>query len=103
MGTVFAGPWGISFAANLTPDKETGLGKWTEAMFIQALRTGKHEGQPTGREIMPPMPWASLSHGTLASPDADLKAIWAYLRSLPPVKNRVPEPVPSTKDEDKEK
>jgi hypothetical protein len=100
--TVFAGPWGVTFAANLTPDKETGLGKWTEAMFIQAMRTGKHEGQPTGREIMPPMPWASPSHGTLASSDADLKAIWAYLRSLPPVKNRVPESVPPTKEEDKD-
>jgi mono/diheme cytochrome c family protein len=100
--TAFAGPWGISFAANLTPDKATGLGKWTEAMFIQALRTGKHEGQPAGREIMPPMPWASLSHGTLDSSDADLKAIWAYLRSLPPIKNQVPEPVPSPTEKDKD-
>ncbi len=71
-------------------------------MFIQAIWTGKHEGQPTGREIMPPMPWASHSHGTLASSDADLKTIWAYLRSLPPVKNRVPEPVPSPTEEQKD-
>ena len=101
--TVFAGPWGISFAANLTPDKETGLGKWTEDMFIRTIRTGKHQGQPTGRDILPPMPWANLSHGTLGSSDADLKAIWAYLRSLPPVKNRVPEPVPSPAEEDKDR
>ena len=103
MQTVFAGPWGISFAANLTPDKETGLGKWTEGTFIRAMRTGKHEGQPTGRENMPPMPWVSPSHGTLDSPDADLKAIWAYLRRLPPIKNRVPEPVPPPTAEDKDK
>jgi len=98
MRTAWAGPWGVSFAANLTPDKETGLGEWTEDMFIETTRTGKHQGQPTGRDILPPMPWGNLSHGTVGSSDADLKAIWAYLRSLPPVKNRVPIPVPPAKD-----
>lgn len=100
MRTAWAGPWGVSFAANLTPDKEVGLGEWTEDMFLQTIRTGKHQGQPAGRDILPPMPWANLSHGTLGSSDTDLKAIWAYLRSLPPVKNRVPDPVPSTKDKE---
>ena len=100
MRTAWAGPWGVSFAANLTPDVETGLGEWTEEMFIQTIRTGKHQGQPTDREILPPMPWGNLSHGTLGSSDADLKAIWAYLRSLPPVKNRVPDPVRPAKDQE---
>src|SRR5688572_15269764 len=53
--TAWGGPWGVSFTANLTPDKETGLGKWTEEMFFRALRTGRHEGH--GRPILPPMPY----------------------------------------------
>ncbi len=85
---VWAGPWGISFAANLTPDVETGLGSWTEEVFIKALRTGKHMGE--GRPILPPMPWENFAK----LDNADLKAIFAYLKSLPPVKNAVPEPVP---------
>ena len=52
--TAFAGPWGVSFTANLTPDKETGLGKWTEEMFIATMRTGRHQGK--GRPMLPPMP-----------------------------------------------
>ncbi|MHC5021664.1 MAG: c-type cytochrome [Planctomycetota bacterium] len=88
--SAWAGPWGVSFAANLTPDKETGLGEWTEEAFIQALRTGKHQGQPNGRTILPPMPWPTIAQAT----DADLKAIWAYLRSIPAIKNAVPTPVP---------
>jgi hypothetical protein len=86
--TAWAGPWGVSFTANLTPDAETGLGKWTEAQFIQTLRTGRHMGQ--GRQILPPMPWFNYGKAT----DGDLKAIFAYLRSIPPVKNKVPEPLP---------
>jgi hypothetical protein len=87
--TAWAGPWGVSFAINLTPDKDTGIGEWSEKLFIQMARTGKHQGQPNGRDILPPMPWFNLKDLT----DADLKAIWAYLRSLPPVKNQVPLPV----------
>jgi cytochrome c553 len=86
--TAYAGPWGISYSANLTPDPETGIGAWEESTFIQAMRTGKHLGG--GREILPPMPWQGL--GTLG--DDDLKAIFAYLRSVPPIKNRIPEPSP---------
>lgn len=85
--TAWSGPWGVSFAPNLTPDENTGLGIWTEDMFLQALRTGRHMG--VSRPILPPMPWDV--YGKL--PDEDLKSIYAYLRSLPPVKNRVPEPV----------
>lgn len=88
--TAQAGPWGTSFTTNLTPDKETGLGEWTEESFIQAIRSGKHQGQPNGRDILPLMPW----HVYRNYSDDDLKAIWAYLRSIPPIKNKVPEPVP---------
>jgi mono/diheme cytochrome c family protein len=85
--TAFAGPWGVSFTANLTPDKETGLGNWTEDMFVMALKTGRHEGK--GRPILPPMPFQYV--GSLS--DEDLKAVFAYLRSLPVVRNRVPAPI----------
>jgi hypothetical protein len=81
--TAFAGPWGISYAINLTPDA-TGLGNWTEDMFVQALKTGKHAG--AGRPILPPMPWHALSHMT----DEDLRSIFAALRRVPPVANLVP-------------
>ena len=85
--TAFAGPWGVSFTANLTPDKETGLGNWTEDMFMTALRTGRHEGR--GRPILPPMPYQYV--GSLS--DEDLKAVFAYLQSLPPIRNKVPAPI----------
>ena len=85
--TAFHGPWGISYAANLTPDKETGIGgEYTEALFIKAMRTGK---SPDGGSILPPMPWQNYSKMT----DDDLKALWAYLQSIKPVKNKVKEPV----------
>src|SRR4051812_25265682 len=41
--TAWVGPWGVSFAMNLTPDKATGLGSWTQEMFVTAIRTGKHQ------------------------------------------------------------
>jgi len=86
--TAFVGPWGITYAANLTPDRETGIGAWKEKDFIQAMRTGKHLG--VARPILPPMPWQALS----GLPEKDLRAIYVYLMSQPPVKNRVPDPVP---------
>lgn len=85
--TAWAGPWGVSFTANLTPDKETGLGKWTQDMFVMAIRTGRHEGK--GRPILPPMPYEWI--GKLS--DDDLKAVFAYLQSIPAVSNRVPAPI----------
>lgn len=85
--TAFAGPWGVSFAANLTPDPETGLGKWTEDMFIAAMKTGRHEGK--GRPILPPMPYFAVAELT----DEDSRSLFGYLQSLAPVRNRVPAPV----------
>lgn len=85
--TAWAGPWGVSFTANLTPDKETGTGAWTERNFMDTVRTGRHLGR--GRPILPPMPWQNVASFT----DEDLRAVFAYLQSLPPVKNRVPEPI----------
>ncbi len=87
--TAWAGPWGVSFTANLTPDRETGLGKWRLRNFVETIRTGRHMGR--GREILPPMPIPMYKHFT----DADLEAIFAYLRTLPPIENRVPEPWPA--------
>ena len=86
--TAHAGPWGVSFTANLTPDRETGTGDWSRRDFVQTIRTGRHLGR--GREILPPMPIPVYNNMT----DADLGAIYAYLRTVPAVKNRVPEPLP---------
>lgn len=85
--TAAVGPWGASFAANLTPDIETGTGSWQLEMFINAMRTGKHLG--AGRPILPPMPWEGI--GKLS--DEDLKALFNYLKSLKPIKNKVPTPL----------
>ena len=86
--TAWAGPWGVTFAFNLTPDVATGIGSWTEEIFIKAMRTGKHLGE--GRDILPPMPWPSLAQLS----DDDLRAMFAYLMSLKPVENAVPDPRP---------
>ncbi len=85
--TAWSGPWGTSFTAHLTPDPETGLGKWTEDTFLSTVRSGRHMGR--GRQILPPMPIEQLNHMT----DEDLRAIFAYLQSVPAVKNRVPAPI----------
>lgn len=84
--TSFRLPFGVVYASNLTPDVETGIGGWREADFVQAFRTGKRMGK--GRALLPPMPWSNLAWAT----DEDLKAIFAYLKSLPPMRNRVPDP-----------
>jgi hypothetical protein len=88
--TAWSGPWGVSYSANLTPDENTGIGSWSEDTFVRALRTGRHMG--VSRPILPPMPWGSFRN--LA--DEDLRSIYAYLRTVPPVRNRVPEPLPSS-------
>jgi mono/diheme cytochrome c family protein len=88
--TAHAGPWGVSFTANLTPDDETGLGRWTQKNFVDTIRTGRHMGR--GRPVLPPMPIPVYNNFT----DADLGAIYAYLRTVPAVSNRVPEPLPPT-------
>ena len=88
--TAWSGPWGISYTANMTPDPETGIGAWSEENFVQAIRTGKHLG--AGRDILPPMPWPMYRNLS----DEDLKAIFAYLKTIPPIRNKVPDPVPPT-------
>ena len=85
--TAHAGPWGVSFTANLTPDA-TGLGDWTAEQFKQTIRTGRHLGR--GRPVLPPMPIPAYRNFS----DADLLAIYTYLRTVPAVSNRVPEPLP---------
>lgn len=87
--TATAGLWGVSYAANITPD-DTGIGAWTEAQFFKAIREGKSKGMDGTRPILPPMPWPSYSKLT----DDDLKAVFAYLKTVKPVKNVVPAPQP---------
>lgn len=86
-GTAYAGPWGVSYTANLTPDMDTGLGEWTFRNFKDTIRTGRHLGR--GRAILPPMPWPMYRHMT----DEDLEAVFTYLQSIPAIRNPVPDPV----------
>lgn len=85
--TAFAGPWGVSFARNLTPDRLTGIGIWNEEMFMQTIRTGRHWG--VSRPILPPMPWFNYAKMS----DEDLRSVYAYLRTVKPVKNQVPDAI----------
>ena len=85
--TSAAGPWGISFSANLTSDP-TGAGSWPVENFIYAIRNGKLKGLAGSRDILPPMPWFNFAKLT----DEDLKAIHAYLQATKPVENVVPAP-----------
>lgn len=73
---------GTFYGANLTPDPETGIGKWSEDDIVTALRTGK---TPEGRELAPAMPWFNFAGMT----DEDAHAIAAYLKTLAPVSNKV--------------
>jgi hypothetical protein len=85
--TAWVGPWGISFSANLTPDISTGIGAWTEDLFVKSMRSGLHLG--AGRAILPPMPLMGLA----GLKDEDLKSVFAYLKSIKPISNKVPDPV----------
>jgi hypothetical protein len=89
--TAAVGPWGVSFAANLTPD-ETGIGSWTFEQFKTAIQKGKYKGLEGSRMLLPPMPWQVYKN----IKEDDLKAIFVYLKSLPPVNNLVPQPILST-------
>lgn len=89
--SAWVGPWGISYASNLTPDNATGIGALSEEMFIKTLREGKYMG--VGRPLLPPMPWPTIGQMT----DEDLKAIYAYLKTITPINNKVPEPTPPDK------
>ena len=85
--TAFAGPWGVSYAANLTPERLTGLGIWSEDTFVKAIRTGRHFG--VARPILPPMPWQAFRNLS----DDDLRSMYAFLRTIKPIKNQVPDAV----------
>ena len=85
--TSAVGPWGVSFSANISSD-ETGIGNWTEAAFINAMRHGKIKGLDNNRDMLPPMPWNNFAKFS----DDDLKSIFAYLKSTTPVTNVVPAP-----------
>ena len=86
--TAFSGPWGVSFAANLTPHELNGTGIWTFDIFKNTIRTGRHWG--VARPILPPMPWFNYREMS----DEDLAAVFAYLRTLKPIDNEVPQPIP---------
>lgn len=87
-GTAAVGPWGTSFASNLTPH-ETGIGNWTFEQFTKAMKEGKSKGLENGRMLLPPMPWV----GYKSLKNNELKAIFDYLQSLKPIENLVPEPI----------
>lgn len=87
--TAGAGPWGVSFAGNLTPH-ETGMGNWTEAQFKKALTEGKFKGLDDSRMLLPPMPWTNY----IGMKDADIHAMFAYFQSITAVENIVPAPIP---------
>ena len=91
-GTSILGPWGVSFAGNLTSDA-SGIGNWTEEQFKTALKKGKLKGLENGRPILPPMPWENYVN----IKDEDFSAIFAYLKSTKPVRNIVPAPIPPDK------
>jgi mono/diheme cytochrome c family protein len=86
--TAFSGPWGVSFAANLSPDRMTGTGIWTPEIFRNTIRNGRHWG--VARPLLPPMPWFNYRHMT----DEDLNAVFAYIHTLKPIHNEVPAPLP---------
>jgi mono/diheme cytochrome c family protein len=81
------GPWGTSYARNLTPDPETGIASWSEDDIVKTFRTGQ---RADGSKVLPPMPWPSFSTMT----DEDAYCLAAYLKSLPPVKHKVPDRQP---------
>lgn len=87
--TEWVGPWGVSYTANLTPD-DTGIGNWTEEQFFTALREGKYKGLAGSRPLLPPMPWEMYRNMT----DSEIRAVFAYLKSIKAVSNLVPQPLP---------
>ncbi|MBC7903333.1 MAG: diheme cytochrome c-553 [Gemmatimonadaceae bacterium] len=91
IGTAVAGPWGISYAANLSSDS-TGIGNWSYQQFEMALRKGKSKGIESNRSLLPPMPWPNY----INMKDEDMRAVFTYLKSTKPVKNQVPQPTPAT-------
>jgi mono/diheme cytochrome c family protein len=89
-GFAMPGPWGVSYTANLTADVETGLGAWKDGEIIASIY-GVRRG---GGHVLPPMP---IQHYVQGIAEGDLRALLAYLRSLPPIRNKVPVPEPPKK------
>ncbi len=87
--TTWTGPWGITYSANLTPD-ETGTGNWTESQFLYAIRNMVSKGLAGARPLLPPMSMMPVKNMT----DDELKAIFAYLRTIKPIKNNSVQPTP---------
>ena len=87
--TAWVGPWGVSFTANLTPDS-TGIAAWKEEQFIYAIRNGVTKGIVGSRPMLDPMPWRSFKFMS----DDELKAIFAYLKTVKAINNVVPAPMP---------
>ena len=87
--TAWIGPWGITYSANLTPDG-TGLGNWKEDQFIYAVKRSISKGLAGGRPLLPPMSMMPVKHMT----DDELKAIFAYLKTIKPIKNNSVQPTP---------
>lgn len=74
---------GVQVAPNLTPDEETGSGRWTDGQLIRAIREGiGHDGRP----LFPGMPYTEYAHMS----DTDVEAVVAYIRTIPPVSNKLP-------------
>lgn len=83
--TSFKMPFGTVYASNITSDKQTGIGGWTEEQFVKAMRTGRlQHNEP----IRPPMPWPNVA----AMNDEDIKAVYAFLQSTRPIQNLVKPP-----------
>jgi hypothetical protein len=85
--TTWASNDSLVFSANLTPDPATGIGTWSPEQFVATIRQGQHMG--LGKRLLYPMPWQELAK----LPDADLISIYAYLRTINPVSNKVPPPI----------
>ncbi len=83
-GELFAGPFGTAPARNITPDRETGVGSWTDEQLIEAIRNGR---EPKGSQLFPIMPYLTFHFMS----DQDVSDLVAFLRTVPPVGNRVPE------------
>jgi mono/diheme cytochrome c family protein len=87
--TAWVGPWGITYSANLTPH-ETGTGNWTEDQFIYAIKNNVSKGLPGARPLLPPMAMMLVKLMT----EDELKAIFAYLRTIKPIENASVQPTP---------
>ena len=83
----WVGPWGTTYARNLTPDTETGIGSWSADDIVKTIRTGQ---RADGTIVLPPMPWPMYTNLT----DDDAYSIAAYLKSLPAVAHKVPDKLP---------